>query len=213
MPGNTLTVRATSTYDNTKYGEAIVSITNVPIDDTPPVISNTNITAVADIDSIAISWEKASDNATPQNELRYVVQWGTVASGTLGSYYGWYADMSSYTIKWLEPNTQYRITVIVSDLALNNNYYDTITVNTLSGTSIIPIEQNELKCYIANGELRVENAASVAGSKIEIIDILGHIVRTQSSSHNGITTIAVADLPKGIYMVRVGKYVKKIIIG
>ena len=72
--------------------------------------------------TIAVSWCKATDNVTPQDQLVYWVLWKlrSESSWKTSSYT---KNMTSYTITGLEPNTEYDVMVAVHDAAVNGINY------------------------------------------------------------------------------------------
>ncbi|WP_185711584.1 fibronectin type III domain-containing protein, partial [Tannerella forsythia] len=81
--------------------------------------------------TIAVNWTRGSDNVTPQNKLRYRLEWRKKSAGG-----GWSSsgssttDMTGYLITGLEPNTEYELDVIVVDEADNGSWYGQRTIKT-----------------------------------------------------------------------------------
>lgn len=88
--------------------------------------------------SIGLSWSKATDNVTAQDQLVYTVEY------KLHSASGWtkvaVGNATAYTIKNLTPNTSYDVNVSVADAAGNSNQYTQSTVSTLAEK---PVEDTE----------------------------------------------------------------------
>ena len=78
---------------------------------------------------IAVKWNPATDNVTPQNKLRYRVAWKKTSSDSW-NYSPYTANFTSYTITGLEPNTEYTVDVVVRDEADNGIWYGERTVKT-----------------------------------------------------------------------------------
>ena len=99
----------------------------------PPVLPNRVVTIdKINTNSIQISWEKATDKETAQNELKYKVQWvmGPSYSNNESKETVYMTNVNSYKITGLYPNTVYRIQVIVND-GLRTSMYNALYVTTL----------------------------------------------------------------------------------
>ena len=82
---------------------------------------------------ISVKWNPATDDVTPQNKLRYRVLWKRSPDGAWKSSHSgqnYLVNTTSYTIKGLEPNTEYIVRVGVLDEADNGAWYDEKTVKT-----------------------------------------------------------------------------------
>lgn len=119
----------------------------------------------------------------------------------------------SWTFNWTAPNSAAgnRITFYFSTLAANGNGGndgDNVLINnrpvTLTPLVSTNDPQNEARVSITptlvSEEVRIELLESATGY-LHLFDQQGRLVREQSLS--GVSTIPVADLPKGIYIVRV----------
>ena len=73
--------------------------------------------------SISISWTAATDNLTPQDQLRYAVSYNGEKSAYL-------TGITSYTIAGLLPDTEYSVGVKVIDLHNNESAYTPVLVKT-----------------------------------------------------------------------------------
>ncbi len=98
-----------------------------------PVLPNRVVTIdKINTNSIQISWEKATDKETAQNELKYKVQWvmGPSYSNNEAKETVYMTNVNSYKITGLYPNTVYRIQIIVND-GLRTSMYNALYVTTL----------------------------------------------------------------------------------
>ena len=130
--GTTYYMRASVRYEYIVGGQTVWSaftkesdiFTTSGTDKMPPTVSNETITLGAvTTNSIQISWQKATDNVTAQNELRYRMM--IMKSTDVGlTTVDWLTDASSYTFTGLVPNTTYIACVVVYDEANNDTYYD-----------------------------------------------------------------------------------------
>ena len=102
--------------------------------DAPPVVSNNTITVGAVThNSIAISWTKATDVITPQNQLKYEMMIGKSSAAGLYTVET-LTDANSYIFTGLDPNTDYNIGVKVVDGSGKSEYYDDKSnIKTLAG--------------------------------------------------------------------------------
>ena len=82
-------------------------------------------------DAITLRWLKASDDNTPQEKLRYTVQW--IKSNRTGAGSEVCTDIDCYTIKGLTPNARYSVQVSVSDESGLTFSYGTMTIATIAG--------------------------------------------------------------------------------
>jgi len=105
----------------------------------PIVLPNTTITKTSTtITSVAVSWNTGIDNITASSGLQYQVRYSTSnnistianfeANGTLAMDYT--ANVSSYTITSLVPNTTYYVNVAVKDAAGNKTLYTSLSTMT-----------------------------------------------------------------------------------
>lgn len=99
----------------------------------PPVLPNRVVTIdKINTNSIQISWEKATDKETAQNQLKYKVKWmiGPSYSNDEAKETGYMTNVNSYKITGLYPNTDYKIQVYVSD-GVTTSMYNALYVTTL----------------------------------------------------------------------------------
>ena len=99
----------------------------------PPVLPNRVVTIdKINTNSIQISWEKATDKETAQNQLKYKVKWmiGPSYSNDEAKKTGYMTNVNSYKITGLYPNTDYKIQVYVSD-GVTTSMYNALYVTTL----------------------------------------------------------------------------------
>ena len=81
--------------------------------------------------SIGLQWTPATDNATPQEWLRYEVMWKK-KSAESWNYSKSYPGKVSHKITGLEPYTEYLVNVQVEDRARKSSWYGRMTLKTLS---------------------------------------------------------------------------------
>ena len=80
-------------------------------------------------DAIEVKWYHAEDNVTPPSRLMYYVVWKKKTSSDWNWSKG-YRDITSFTIRGLDLNTAYEVTVFVEDESGNGKYYGHRTVST-----------------------------------------------------------------------------------
>ncbi|RRD57436.1 fibronectin type III domain-containing protein [Tannerella forsythia] len=91
---------------------------------------------------IAVMWKPGTDNATPQNKLKYRVLWKKSSGGSWQVSHGddnLQVNMTSYTITGLQPNTEYTVDVVVRDEAGNGVFYGERTVKTKAPDRNAPV--------------------------------------------------------------------------
>ena len=94
-----------------------------PVEDkTPPTLGTMKATDVSYI-QVTVEWDKATDDVTPETELRYQLLLFQADGTTLIKDYG-EIKAFNYTIKDLATGTQYVVKVKVTDNANNSNYYE-----------------------------------------------------------------------------------------
>ncbi len=113
----------------------LATVTAWAADKQPPTISNKTITITkTEMYSISIKWEKATDDFTPQNQLKYTIQC-KLSSEDVYKNVSTFTDVNNCTILRLEyKNTAYDIRVFVEDTQKNKAYYDVITAMTKADT-------------------------------------------------------------------------------
>lgn len=145
-PGTTYYI-AVGAKDSAGNVSVYSTLTSSTLADTlSPTISSGTITGTASLQSIALSWTKATDNGSQQANLQYAVyrstsnNIGTVSTaesnGTLIMSYT--SNVASYNATGLTSATTYYFNVIVKDEAGNKSAYTTLTKATTSDT-IAPI--------------------------------------------------------------------------
>ncbi|MBN2535289.1 MAG: hypothetical protein JXB88_20585 [Spirochaetales bacterium] len=129
--------------DQNDYKTAYTMNSQNTIDETPPVQGGAGaITTISGPTLIILIWTKATDNATQQNKLQYLVYYSLAdnidtvanieANGTpVGTYMN---NISTKTVNGLSNSTTYYFNVIVKDQSNNKTAYIMISQTTLDGT-------------------------------------------------------------------------------
>lgn len=98
-----------------------------------PTAGKLNVGTV-DKTSISLSWTPATDEVTPADKMHYVVEYQRMGG------HGWMMlpvkSATSYTIKELTPDTEYRVNIRALDESGNYIRYDEQTITTKSETTI-----------------------------------------------------------------------------
>jgi len=144
----TLRMRAMDEAGNTVFYDDLVFTTATNY---APIVSNKTVKYTAKSCSIALSWDAATDDFTPQDQLMYIVEY--YKKGNSNTWYEKKLSETSYTIEELTPNTTYVICVYAQDEAKKKTAYKQIEVTT-------PIE--EYNIMVCGEMLTSENLASYA---------------------------------------------------
>lgn len=110
-----------------------ITMPEATVTNTAPVISNKNVYInKINTTSIDVSWEKATDKETPQQNLQYRVLWCVPGNNWKSSAFA--NNITSYRISGLIPDTQYNICVQVYDGEIVSQY-NTVYVTTAQSVS------------------------------------------------------------------------------
>ncbi|MDR1758262.1 MAG: fibronectin type III domain-containing protein [Bacteroidales bacterium] len=175
------------------------SATTLP-DTIAPVVENLTITAIGySASSIELSWYMASDNATEQQNLLYLLEWKQTTA-TNWENEGYQKAINAYTIEGLLLDTEYDIRLHVKDESGNRTDYTPTKART-SKTGIDNIDPRNLEnLQIYPNPTRDELTLDRIVKSLEIIDLTGKIMLDAQMPIGN--TINVSALPAGIYLLR-----------
>lgn len=146
---------------------------------TAPTPGTFSIGQVTD-SSIALTWTRGTDNDTPQEQLRYQVEYKPK------DHYGWelidVADANSYLIEGLKPGTPYQVDILVRDACGNYKRYGEVEVTTRAAQIVASVKINGESKPLYNSQVVSvygdDNAFSISyylsKDKKERLDILGN---------------------------------------
>lgn len=146
---------------------------------TAPTAGTFSIGQVTD-SSIALTWTRGTDNDTPQEQLRYQVEYKPKGD------YGWelidVADANSYLIEGLKPGTPYQVDILVRDACGNYKRYGEVEVTTRAAQIVASVKINGESKPLYNPQVVSvygdDNAFSISyylsKDKKERLDILGN---------------------------------------
>ena len=146
---------------------------------TAPTAGTFSIGQVTD-SSIALTWTRGTDNDTPQEQLRYRVEYKPKDD------YGWelidVADANSYLIEGLKPGTPYQVDILVRDACGNYKRYGEVEVTTRAAQIVASVKINGESKPLYNPQVVSvygdDNAFSISyylsKDKKERLDILGN---------------------------------------
>lgn len=146
---------------------------------TAPTAGTFSIGQVTD-SSIALTWTRGTDNDTPQEQLRYQVEYKPKDD------YGWelidVADANSYLIEGLKPGTPYQVDILVRDACGNYKRYGEVEVTTRAAQIVASVKINGESKPLYNPQVVSvygdDNAFSISyylsKDKKERLDILGN---------------------------------------
>jgi hypothetical protein len=124
-------------------------------------------------------------------------------------------DPARKTITLAEKNNQHTITVTAQDDETRKTYTVVITLGEEEETAVGALALGALTIFpnpVANGLLTVENGDLKAGDKVALYSLTGSLVATFEASAGAKTVINVAHLPKGAYIVKLGKRAAKVVV-
>ena len=126
--GNTLTFTTDFMTTDSPSEPFNGTITLSPPDNIAPTVLNPNITVVGTLNSIILTWDAATDNVTPQNQLKYSVSYKKASEDTWTTVN--LTGAVSYTINGLDAETDYEINLVVRDVAGNQTDYTAASFTT-----------------------------------------------------------------------------------
>ena len=122
---------------------------------TAPLAGTFTVGTVTDT-SIDLSWTHGSDKKTPQDKLFYSVEYKKV--GDTGWWMPRVGNATSYTIKGLEPETEYEVEINVYDESGNSKRYGVQTVTTKKATA------TKYGIKIGDVEITADNYTDISAS-------------------------------------------------
>ncbi|GHT66427.1 hypothetical protein FACS189452_02280 [Bacteroidia bacterium] len=84
----------------------------------------------------------------------------------------------------------------------------------IPATAVAAQSAQKLQVYptiVTNGQLTIDNGQLSAGGKVEVYSLVGGLAGVYNVSGGASTTINIAHLPAGIYIVRVGNRTAKVV--
>jgi len=204
----------------------------VDVADATPPTPGTGINGTALATEATITWETATDNFTPKENLRYFVYQSSSnnittagdceTNGTLLNA-GGTVNVATFTIKELTANTAYYFNVVVSDMAGNKAAYLPKELKTLpNGIASVELS-NQITVYPnpTTGELTIELRQAqlpngqLTINNVEIFDIYGRNLTPHTSYLTPHTSYDLTVFPAGIYFLKIttenGVVTKKVI--
>lgn len=150
-------------HNETKYNSlTVVTEANPYVDNTPPTTTDKNI-KVSDLshNSFTLSWERATDNNTPKDQILYKVYLTNVKNPQPDDFWLVYKnyDISSYTMVGLKSSTTFSYLVEASDLDGNLVLYNIGSVTTKADPTVV----QKYDLYIKSQQVTSANAADVLG--------------------------------------------------
>jgi hypothetical protein len=105
--------------------------------------------------------------------------------------------------------------VVTAEDELTFRTYEVTVIRAAAATSVEAATENRWLLLYPNpatgGALTVEDADLKAGDKVEVYSIAGRLVATFEASADVQTVINVSRLPKGAYIVKLGKRIAKVV--
>jgi hypothetical protein len=187
-------------------------------DDTPPVPGSSGTVTVSDVGttSLKLSWTAATDNITPQENLKYKVFGDTkqttnpyaITEGSIES--ALLTNQTSYIVTGLSPQTTYYLVVGVYDEDDNDAFYDIVSATTPAGGVTTGIEdvQQSAKLYAVSTSGGLQLYRLVPGEWFSIYNVVGQLQFTGKAMAN---EQFVPLRERGVYIVVSGKQRVKVV--
>ena len=113
--------------------------------DNPPTVSNKTVTATkVDCTNITITWNKATDDFTPQEGLLYIVRYKAVGESDYHET-AKLKNTNSYTVTGLKHSTEYQIQVVVRDGSNRETFYEVLTIRTPEDTEPPTVANKDIR--------------------------------------------------------------------
>ena len=106
------------------------------VDQDPPACDNILTVTEITSNSVTVTWNKATDDFTPQNELRYRPYYRPI-SGSSSGFLETLVDVATYTFTGLLPDREYSFVIDVMDNSGKRNDYYVSNIKTLF--AIVPV--------------------------------------------------------------------------
>jgi len=134
-----------------------------------------------------------SGTVEPSNATNKTIVWSLLSAGTTN------AVLSGNTFFASAAGVAFLSAKIINGAAIGTDYIQNFII-TVGTTGIDDVKTENLKIYVANGELIIENGEWRI-NKVEIFDLSGKIILNSHSSF--LIPINVSHLPQGIYFVKI----------
>ena len=135
---------------------ATTDILQAQVDQEPPTCDNRLNPTVVTANSITVTWNKATDDVTPQSELKYSLYCKPVG-GEFSGILETLIDANTYTFTGLLPDTKYALDVVVEDNFEKKNYYYISSVKTGSIVVVTGVVLNQPSNSFIVGEKQTLN--------------------------------------------------------
>lgn len=150
-------------HNESKYTPITVTTDADPyVDNTPPTATDKNI-KVSDLshNSFTLSWERATDNNTPKDQILYKVYLTNVKNPQPDDFWLVYQNhgISSYTMVGLKSSTTFSYLVEASDIDGNLVLYNIGSVTTKADPTVV----QKYNLYVKSKQVTSANAADVLG--------------------------------------------------
>ena len=197
---NTLVVKATDAAGNESPTVSVVITAN----SSGPTYTGTITPSEISSNSVKLTWSAATDDDTPQNQLRYLVVYSTnnnistvsdaELNGTVST--NWTTDLFTATVSGLMADTDYYFTVLVQDLIGNKQVYPSIMQKTVSTHSTGSSHKTSSSSTTSSSTIiQVNGQNQDAGSS-----------STQTTDGQTVTTITVDDAKLNKILETCGKH-------
>ncbi|MDR3366448.1 MAG: cadherin-like beta sandwich domain-containing protein [Prevotellaceae bacterium] len=117
------------------------------------------------------------------------------------------------TVTLIDGNNPVQVKVKAEDEETEATY--TIVITRGEPLAVAAIAEGSLAVYpnpVTNGTLTIDNGDLKAGERIELYSLAGNLAATCDASAGAQTTINVSSLPKGAYIVKLGKRTAKVVV-
>lgn len=180
--------------DNTLSEKAGISVQTTDV--TAPT-SPANLTGTSTQYSLSLSWEASTDNVA-------VTEYHIYLNGERQKR----VYTTNYTLTGLDADTEYFVEVEARDAAGNRSEKTSIYLRTMSLSTDLPGASLRPVIKVYSKTIEIENAPA---NILQIFNLNGQIQSSYTIPQEGNSLIDISELPRGMFLLKMGSYTQKII--